>query len=134
MKLTSSLYITIAGFFLVGAILLCGCTSDESPAADGNKEIHLTADIWRVMEDTRTATFDDDDDLQTAGTFSCAAYQSGTATAYISPWASVEYVSATTFWEFSGGKRYWPAEGSLDFFAYMPATLPSFSNTTAVLW
>lgn len=123
MRLTSSLYITIAGFFLVGAILLCGCTSDESPAADGNKEIHLTADIWRVMEDTRTATFDTPAALQTEGHFTCAVYQAGTATPYIVP-TKVEW--DTDEWLFSDGKHYWPATGSLDFFAYMPATAPTY--------
>ena len=126
MKLTSSLYITIAGFFLAGAILLCGCTSDESPAADGNKEIHLTADIWRVMEDTRTATFDNAAALQTEGHFTCAVYQAGTTTPYITETA-VDWAGApTNKWEFSDGKHYWPAEGSLDFFAYMPATKPDY--------
>ena len=112
---------------LAAVILLSGCSNDDGTAAADDGAIRFKTDVWQVMEGTRAAaTFDDDDDLQTAGTFSCAAYQSGTATAYISPWASVEYVPARTFWEFSGGKRYWPAEGSLDFFAYMPATLPSY--------
>lgn len=128
MKLTSGLYITIAGFFLVGAILLCGCTSDESPAADGNKEIHLTADIWRVMEDTRTATFDNPAALQTEGSFTCAIYQTGTATPYIAATA-VDWDGTASKWQFSDGKHYWPATGSLDFFAYMPATKPSYIST-----
>lgn len=126
MKLTSSLYITIAGFFLAGAILLCGCTSDESPAADGNKEIHLTADIWRVMEDTRTAIFDNAPALQTEGSFTCAVYQAGTATPYI---AATTVGWDDSEWLFSDGKHYWPAEGSLDFFAYMPAEKPSYIST-----
>lgn len=126
MKLTSSLYITIAGFFLAGAILLCGCTSDESPAADGNKEIHLTADIWRVMEDTRTATFDNAPALQTEGSFTCAVYQAGTATPYI---AATTVGWDNSEWLFSDGKHYWPATGSLDFFAYMPAEKPSYIST-----
>lgn len=112
---------------MAAVILLSGCSNDDGTAAADDGAIRFKTDVWQVMEGTRAAaTFDDDDDLQTAGTFSCAAYQSGTATAYISPWASVEYVPARTFWEFTGGKRYWPAEGSLDFFAYMPATLPSY--------
>lgn len=127
MKLTTCLNIFIGGTLLAAAILLSSCSSDDGSAAADDGAIRFKTDVWQVMESTRAAaTFDDDAALQTAGTFSCAAYQSGTATAYISPWAAVEYVPATTFWEFIGGKRYWPAEGSLDFFAYMPATLPTY--------
>ena len=125
MKLTSSLYIIIEGFLFATVLLLWGCTSDESPAADGNKEIHLTADIWRVMEDTRTATFDNAAALQTEGSFTCAVYQAGTATPYITETA-VDWDGTASKWQFRDGKHYWPAEGSLDFFAYMPATKPDY--------
>jgi hypothetical protein len=33
---------------------------------------------------------------------------------------------ADSKWEFDDGKHYWPATGNLDFFAYMPATVPTY--------
>lgn len=127
MKLTSSLYIIIEGFLFATVILLWGCASDESSTVNGNGEIRLNADIWRMMDGTRAATYyDNAAALQTEGHFTCAVYQAGTTTPYITETAVDWAGDPTNKWEFSDGKHYWPAEGSLDFFAYMPATKPDY--------
>lgn len=107
--------------FLPAALLLSACSSDEVP--DTPSEIRLDAQVWSVMDGTRATTFDNAAALQTEGHFTCAVYNENTTTAYISP-TQVDW--STNKWEFHDGKHYWPASGSLDFFAYMPATPPSY--------
>jgi hypothetical protein len=74
-----------------------------------------------MMEGTRATTYDAG--TLTSGSFTAAAYIANSTTAYISP-TTVNY--ETDKWVFSDGKHYWPASGNLDFFAYMPATIPSY--------
>lgn len=105
--------------------LQTGCTGDSnSDIAPNDNEIILKADVWQMMEGTR-ATFYDASSLASGGSFTAAAYVAESTTPYINP-TQVNWNSTTSKWEFADGKHYWPASGSLDFFAYMPATPPSY--------
>ena len=122
---------TVKWLVMMAALLLTACSSDSSDSdiyapntsAEANT-IRFNADVWRMME-TRAATFDSQSALQTEAAFTAAAYTHNTTTAYFSP-VRIDWV--TDSWEFSDGKHYWPSSGSLDFFAYMPASasLPSY--------
>lgn len=70
-----------------------------------------------MLEGTRATTFDGASDLQSLAHFYCAVYNAGTLTPYFTP-GRVSYGESQ--WTFDSGKHYWPAEGSLDFFAYAP--------------
>ena len=114
---------------LLTAILLlaAACSSDSSndvqpsPTPNNSQEISLIPTVWQMMEGTRAAFYEGGN---ITSSFTVAAYSANTTTAYISP-VAVNYV--TDKWNFSDGKHYWPASGSLDFFAYMlPTTDPSY--------
>ena len=113
---------------LLAAVLLAACngSDDVSDLPDGSgsakaDEIRLNADVWHVMEGTRATTIDGG--TLTSGSFMASSYVENTITAYINP-VQVDYV--TDKWVWSDGKHYWPATDNLDFFAYLPATLPSY--------
>ena len=111
----------------MAALFMAACSKDDAstpqPPSPDNSEIQLKADVWRVMEGTRATTFDSQADVQDEVTFTCTAYNEGTLTEYIS--SSTVTWNGSTAWEFPT-KHYWPATGSLDFFAYMPATRPAY--------
>jgi len=106
--------------------LLTACSNDNESTPE-QSEIRLKSDVWKMMEGTRATTFESATNLQTEAHFTCAAYEANTLTAYISP-TTVDWNSTYTRWEFNNGAShyYWPTEGSLDFFGYMPATPPSY--------
>ena len=107
-------------------MLSAACSKDDGDSAQQAggeaQEIRVNADVWRVMEGTRATTIDTDGDLQTTG-FKTYVYVDGSTTKYING-STVSY--ADSKWEFDDGKHYWPASGNLDFFAYMPATVPTY--------
>ena len=108
------------------SLLLVGCSGDgdgrDVPVSETDKtEIRLAADVWNVMEGTRATTIPGG--ALTSGSFTASAYVENATTSYINP-EQVNYVTGK--WEWSNGKHYWPATGNLDFFAYMPATAPSY--------
>ena len=108
------------------SLLLAGCSGDgdgrDVPVSETDKtEIRLAADVWNVMEGTRATTIDGG--TLTSGSFTASAYVGNTTTSYIK---SVQVNYETGKWVWSDGKHYWPASGNLDFFAYMPATVPSY--------
>lgn len=121
-------------YLLLAAGLLAGCTRPDDPTPQKN-EIQMDAAVWQMMQGApsrRAYTFDDVSSLQTEAHFTCMAYNAGTLTAYI-PTTSVDWNS--TQWVFNNGAShyYWPlpttnggAHPSLDFFAYVPATRPSY--------
>lgn len=104
--------------------LLSGC-SDDTTNSDAANEIRFNVDVWQVMPGTRATTFEGANPLA-SGSFTASAYEAGSTTPYITP-TTVEWI--TDHWEFSDGKHYWPASGSLDFFAYMPATKPDYISS-----
>ena len=120
----------IAVAFLLAAAVLAGCGGDsvgfdDEPqnVADNAtpQEIRFNVDVWRMMEGTRASFYETG--TMTSGSFTAAAYSANTTTAYFTP---VTVYWDTDKWIFSDGKHYWPSEGALDFFAYMPATPPSY--------
>lgn len=107
------------------AMLSAACSKDDGDSAqqagEEAQEIRVNADVWRVMEGTRATIYDGG--TLTSGSFKASSYVANTTTAYITP-VQVDWV--TDKWVWSDGKHYWPAEGNLDFFAYMPATVPTY--------
>ena len=112
--------------WLLVTLLASACSKD---GADGNevtnrneakKEIGIKPDVWKMAEGTTRTTFYTNSDL---ATFKCAAYNENTMTAYIVP---VDVYKSGDNWIITGRPYYWPASGNLDFFAYMPATPPSY--------
>lgn len=118
-------YITFCCLLTAVLVLLAGCSKDEGFDETKTAEITLQTDVWRIMDATRATTFDNQAALQTKGAFTCAVYNAETTTPYINA-TSVNWDGTASKWEFSDGKHYWPASGSLDFFAYMPAAAPSY--------
>ena len=110
----------------VGLLAACSTDDDGTDNGGGATEIRLNADCWQVMKGTRAATFDNATQLQDeTGGFMCCVYDYGTTTPYFDA-VSVIYDNEEDAWKFQDGKHYWPATGALDFFAYMPATVPSY--------
>ena len=115
----------VCAHLCLASLLLAACSSDITPDTSAEAdEIRFRADVWQVMEGTRATFYTPG--TQTSGSFTCAAYNAGSTTQYIAP-TTVSWV--TDRWEFSDGKHYWPATGRLDFFAYMPTTVPSYLST-----
>lgn len=95
---------------------------NEPTPQDKQQEIRFNPGVWNFMEGTRAAFYSTG--TLTDGSFTAAAYVAGSTTSYFDP-VTVNW--ATDKWVFDGGKKYyWPAEGTLDFFAYMPATAPTY--------
>lgn len=114
--------------------LLPSCSSsddgiNETNPKDEKLEIGFNADVWKLTEATRATTYDSQSALQaeTDG-FRTFIYNDGSTTLYNSDIGSVVKWD-TDKWVFQDGKHYWPAEGRLDFFAYMPATKPSYISS-----
>ena len=115
-------------------MLFAGCSSDSPNDSQGtnqgNKdEIILNAQVWQVMQGAprRAHTYDDVAALKAEAQFKCTAYLENSLTPYIST-TTVDWDNGDNRWEFNHGSDhyYWPASGNLDFFGYMPATLPSY--------
>ena len=118
-------------------VLLAGCGSDSASdvliAPTGKAEIKVYADIWQMMDGTRATTFDNAAAIQAEGSFTCTAYNAGTTTVNTTDsnvnGSQIDWNAGSTSWVFHDGQHhYWPIEGSLDFFAYMPkaGSLPSY--------
>lgn len=112
--------------WLLVTLLAIACSKD---GADGNevtnrneakKEIGIKPDVWKMAEATRATTYDNTA-LQSDG-FTVYAYTAESTTPYIDN-KTVSYEAPS--WIITGRPYYWPAY-NLDFFAYAPATLPSY--------
>ena len=120
---------------LLAAGLLAGCVREDPPTPETQEEIRLDATVWQMMQGAPARTMTEDAPLRamtydagtlTSGSFTAAAYVANTTTPYINP-VTVNW--ETDKWVWSDGKHYWPASGNLDFFAYMPATKPSYISS-----
>lgn len=132
--------------WLLSTLLITACSNDgadgsgvTNPNEQTSEEIRLNIKNWQVMQGAprRAQTYNGESDIknETEG-FRCFIYNGNSTTSYNSDEGSVvKWNSSTSKWEFQDGKHYWPMSGNLDFFAYMPATKPSyisnFSYTTA---
>ena len=135
MKPTNDLNIrkSIAIMVLAATFAACSGDSTDTPTNSYNDgptnpsveagEIRVNADVFQMMDGTRTTTYDSPTAIQTEGSFICWAYDAGTTT--VNTTSNVNGITATwngsTAWEFAE-KHYWPLTDALDFFAYMPAT------------
>lgn len=110
---------------LAATSLLAGCSGDDfnGNGNESGNEITFTTNVSSVPAG-RATTFDNVTALQTEGSFTCEAYEANTTTPFIEPTA-VKWNSTSSKWEFVGG-HYWKYATGLDFFAYMPATKPSY--------
>ena len=112
--------------WLLVTLLASACSKDGGDSNtvtkpnEAKKEIGIKPDVWKMAEGTTRTTFYTNSDL---ATFKCAAYNENTMTAYIVP---VDVYKSGDNWIITGRPYYWPASGNLDFFGYMPATLPSY--------
>ncbi len=115
-------------------LLLAGCSgsdSEEQEKGGGSQpEIRFNADVWQVMSGTRATTFDNATALQKEANFTCTVYDANTITEHY-PATQVDW--STDHWEFHNVTYRWPSSGSLDFFAYMPATQPSYITNIAYI-
>ena len=123
---------------LLAAGLLVACGPDVNPPQpETQEEIRLDASVWQMMQGApsrRVSTYEGaplrastyNGGTLTSGSFTAAAYVENTTTPYINP---VQVNWETDKWVWSDGKHYWPASGSLDFFAYMPATKPGYISS-----
>ena len=114
--------------WLLSTLLITACSNDGSdgngvtnPNEQTSEEIRFNADVWKMAEATRATMYDGG--TLSSGSFTVAAYLGNSTDVYFSP-TTVNWV--TDKWVFSDGKHYWPMSGNLDFFAYMPATKPSY--------
>ncbi len=105
---------------LLAAGLLAGACTREPVGQEAGEIRFRVLNEWQDV--TKGASIYDGGTMS-SGSFKAAAYEHGTTNAYISP-TTVSWVSSA--WEFADGKHYWPASGSLDFHAWMPATPPSY--------
>ena len=122
-----------APLLLTAAILMAACSGDDAndtndtPTPTNDKtEIAFNTATTTWHDATRATTYNNAADLQTEGNFTCFAYDAGTTTVNVT--SNVNGITATwnsSTWAFAE-KHYWPLTGSLDFFAYMPATRPSY--------
>lgn len=115
-------------FLALAVISLTACSDDDPVAGISDDEIHFQADVWQVMEGTRATTYDDIAAMQASTEkFACYAFVDGSTNLYIDGSVStVSWNSIESKWLFDDGKHYWPASGALNFFAHLPATLPSY--------
>lgn len=123
--------------WLISTLLITACSNDgadgsgvTNPNEQTSEEIRLNIKNWQVMQGAprRAQTYDGESDIknETEG-FRCFIYNGNSTTSYNSNEGSVvKWNSSTSKWEFQDGKHYWPMSGNLDFFAYMPATKPSY--------
>ena len=119
---------------LAATSLLAGCSGDDfngNGNVNGNSNnITFNTNVSNFI--SKAATYDNNEALQTEGSFTCIAYNATTTTTYIDP-TTVEWVGGeVNKWKFANSMRHdWPGVSALDFFAYMPATKPSYISSVS---
>ena len=111
------------GFIALLMAIVCplsGCSDDDSTPREAAKDIRFSADIWQVMDATRASIIAAG---AVNGSFRVYAYNYNTTTSYING-ELVNYSGGASSW--ADTPQRWPGNGALDFFAYMPTTLPSY--------
>ncbi|MBR1840373.1 MAG: fimbrillin family protein [Prevotella sp.] len=114
---------------LTTILSLVGCSDDfdNGNGNDGN-EITFTTNISNIPTG-KASLYNSTSDLQTEGSFTCIAYNATTTTPYFDA-TKVTWVGAESKWKFANDFiHYWPGISHLDFFAYMPATKPSYISS-----
>lgn len=129
MTMKVRLYFCFYALLMAFASLFSGCSSDDSTPSEAANEIRVNADVWRLMDGTRATTFDNDAAIQGEGAFTCTMYDANTTTPHFQNQVTQVVWSNDDHWEFDNATYRWPVTESLDFFAYMPATKPSYITT-----
>jgi len=117
----------MAFMLLAATSLLAGCSGDDfngNGNVNGNNSNTITFNTNVNNFISKAATYDSNDALKAEGSFVCTAYNATTTTAFIEP-TTVSWNSVAKEWQFAQN-RYWPGASGLDFFAYMPATAPTY--------
>ena len=114
---------------LATMMLAASCGSDgfdDEPqnVAESPQEIHLNAEVWRMMDGTRAFFYAIPDGLQSSG-FGCVAYLDGTQ------YFSSNVIWYNSKWKFEHNKYYWPASGTLKFYGYSAVPSCFTSHTHA---
>ena len=115
---------------LAATSLLAGCSGDDDFNGNGNVNGNnsnsntITFNTNVSSFTSKATTYDSNDALKAEGSFVCTAYNATTTTAFIEP-TTVSWNSVASKWQFAQN-RYWPGASALDFFAYMPATAPTY--------
>ena len=120
-------------------LLMAACSRNDDGllTSDGNsqkEEIRFNVSTVRVTEGTRAVTYDIAEDLQKELSLTCSAYDADDIG--INYEASIDKDAVTPVetsgvlwkdksWLFTPS-HYWPESVDLDFFAYMPATPPTY--------
>ena len=115
---------------LAATSLLAGCSGDDfngNGNVNGNNSNTITFNTNVNNFISKAATYDNKAALQTEGSFVCTAYNATTTTAFIEP-TKVIWDSSENKWKFAED-QYWKYASALDFFAYMPATKPTYISS-----
>lgn len=113
---------------LSATTLLTGCSGDDDFNGNGNvngnnsNAITFNTNVSNFV--SKAKTYDNQTALQGEGSFTCTAYNATTTEEFIEP-TTVSWNSGISKWQFAQN-RYWPGASGLDFFAYMPATAPTY--------
>ena len=114
---------------LTATSLLAGCSGDDfngNGNVNGNSNnITFKTNVNNFI--SKAATYDDDEALQTEGSFTCAAYEANTPYTFFEP-TKVIWDSNEDKWKFAED-QYWKYASALDFFAYMPAEKPAYISS-----
>ena len=142
MKTKQGLYHSIpmgvTAFCLALLMLVTACGGQDEPAMDkedqpelSDKQILIEADGWNSMTESRANIFETPDDLKDeekeGRNFTLHAYLAESGETFIGGtrvWYFIPQNATTGTWEFYDEPNiihyYWPQQGTVDFFAYMP--------------